>query len=295
MADGITTSGSLSAALPSIIVDARIVREYEGVWQRTCEMKKLAKGSGLAWQEFTLQQVAGQDISETTINENPQMYTGVLQSSIPQLSQIMIEVTDRTMEKIATVVTSKFGTLAGNAMKRKKDEDYLSLFAGFATTASPGTGNPLSFGHITAAVSNATSNDAEGVEGNIFAVLHGFQVKDIQDEILQGVGTYTIPTGMTQDVFKQGFSGSIANANVFIDNNIARTSTPDAFGAVHARMGVVGVQGAALKTETRRMPDHGGGSDQVFITDDYSFVERTSAGTQAFCYLIRSDATQPTA
>ncbi len=198
MATGITTSGTLSSALPSIIADARIVREYDGVWQRTCEMKKLAKGSGLAWQEFTLQQVNGQDITENTINDNPQM------------SQIMIEVTDRTMEKVATVVTSKFGSLAGNAMKRKKDEDYLSLFSGFATTASPGSGQPLSFGHITAAVANATANDAEGAVGNIYAVLHGFQVKDIQDEILAGVGTYTVPTGMTEDTFKQGFSGSIA-------------------------------------------------------------------------------------
>lgn len=294
MATGITTSGSLSSALPSIIADARIVREFEGVWQRTCEMKKLTKGTGLAWQEFTLQQVSGQDITENTLMENPQQYTGVLQSSIPQMSQIMIEVTDRTMEKVASVVTSKFGTLAGNAMKRKKDEDYLSLFAGFATTASPGTGNPLSFGHITAAAANAISNVTEGAEGELVGVLHGFQVKDVQDEILTGVGTYTVPAGLTEDFFRRGFSGSIANVNVYVDNNITITSTPDAFGAVHARMGVVAVQGAALKTEMRRMPDHGGGSDQVFITDDYSFVERTSAGTQAFCYLIRSDATAPT-
>ena len=294
MAVGLTTTGTLSSAAPSIIADARIVREFDGVWQRTCEMKKLSKGTGLAWQEFTLQQIEGADITEQTINENPQQYTGVLQSSIPQMSQIMIEVTDRTMEKIASVVTSKFGSLAGNAMKRKKDEDYLTLFSGFRTTASPGTGQPLSFGHITAAVANAISNVTEGAEGEIVAVLHGFQVKDVQDEILSGIGTYTVPTGMTEDFFKRGFSGTIANANVYIDNNITITSTPDAFGAVHARMGVIAVQGAALKTEMRRMPDHGGGSDQMFITDDYSFVERTSAGTQAWCYLIRSDATAPT-
>lgn len=291
---GETTTSSLTQALPSIIADARIVREFEGVWQRTCDMKKLQKGTGLAWQEFTLRQIDAQDINEATRNENAQQYTGVLLSSTPQMTQVMIEVTDRTYEKVAQVVTSKFGTLAGNAMKRKKDEDYLTLFSGFATTASPGTGNPLSFGHITAAVSNAMSNVTEGGDSEAYAILHGFQIKDIQDEIVQGIGTYTIPTGFTEQVFKKGFEGTIAGANVFRDDNLAVDATPDVFGALHLKQGVVGIQGASLKTETRRMPDHGGGSDQMFITDDYSFVERTSAGTQAWCYLLRSDATAPT-
>lgn len=257
-------------------------------------MRKLQKGTGLAWQEFTLRQIDAQDINESTRQENAQQFTGVLLSSTPQMTQVMIEVTDRTYEKVAAVVTSKFGTLAGNAMKRKKDEDYLSLFSGFATTASPGTGNPLSFGHITAAVANANSNATEGGDSEAYAILHGFQIKDIQDEILTGVGTYTIPTGMTEEVFRKGFMGMVAGANVFRDDNLTIDSTPDVFGAVHLKQGVVGIQGAALKTENRRMPDHGGGSDQVFMTDDYSFVERTSAGTQTWCYLIRSDATAPT-
>jgi hypothetical protein len=291
---GETLSTTLSGALPSIIADARIVREFDGVWQRTCDMKKLKKGTGLSWQEFTLQQIDAQDITETTRMENSQIYAGVLLSSTPQMTQIMIKVTDRTYEKVATVVTSKFGSLAGNAMKRKKDEDYLSLFSTFATTASPGTGNPLSFGHITAAVANARSNVTEGTEAEMYAVLHGFQVKDIQDEILQGVGTYTVPQGMTAETFRKGFTGTVAGANVFTDDNITITATPDAFGAVHAREGVVAIQGASIKTETRRDPSFGGGADEVFMTDDYSFVERTSAGTQTWCYLIRSDATAPT-
>ena len=293
MATGETLSTTLSGALPSIIADARIVREFDGVWQRTCDMKKLKKGTGLNWQEFTLQQIDAQDIAETTRMENAQQYAGVLLSSTPQMTQIMIKITDRTYEKVASVVTSKFGSLPGNAMRRKKDEDYLSLFSTFATTASPGTGAPLSFGHITAAVANSDSNVTEGADTEHYAVLHGFQIKDIQDEILQGVGTYTVPEGMTAEVFRKGFRGSIAGASVFEDNNITITSTPDAFGAVHAKQGVVAVAGASIKTETRRDPSYGGGADEIFMTDDYSFVERTSAGTQTWAYLIRSDATAP--
>lgn len=271
------------------------MREFDGVWQRTCDMRKLAKGSGLAWQEFALTQLNAQDITETTRMENAQTFAGVLLSSTPQMTQIMIKVTDRTYEKVASVVTSKMGTLAGNAMKRKKDEDYLSMFSGFSTGTSPGTGNPLSFGHITAAVNRIKSNVQEPSNAEIYAVLHGFQIKDVQDEILAGVGTYTVPTGMTEDTFRKGFAGTIAGANVFEDGNITINSTPDAAGAVHSKEGVVGIQGAAMRTETRRDPSFGGGADELFITDDYSFVERLGgATTQTWAFLILSDATAPT-
>lgn len=291
---GETTTGSLTQAQPSIIADARIVREFDGVWQRVCDKKSLMKGSGANWQEFTLTQLNSQNITETTLNENAQQFAGVLLQSAPQMTQIMIKVTDRTYYQVASVVTGQMGSLAGNAMKRKKDEDYLSLFSGFATTASPGTGSPVSFGHITAAVANATSNATEGAASEIYAIMHGFQIKDIQDEVLQGVGTYTIPTGMTEEVFRKGFMGTVAGANIFRDDNITINSTPDANGAVHAKQGVVAVQGMALKTKSRYDPSYGGGAEELFITDEYSFVERTSAGTQTWCYRILSDATAPT-
>src|SRR3990167_8906600 len=146
-----TTTGSLSGALPSIIAQARAVKEFEGVWQRTCTVERQQEGTGEAWQQYTINQVAAGDTTETTDNRNYQQYTGSLLSITPAMSQIVIKVTDRSYRKLAKVVTSKFGPLAGNAMRRKKDEDYLALFASFATGASPGTGNPLSSGHIFAA------------------------------------------------------------------------------------------------------------------------------------------------
>lgn len=290
---GETTSGALTQALPSIIAKARIVREYDGVWNRVCEKQKRQSGTGLNWQEFTLNQIDGQDITETTTNDNAQTLSGSLQTASPQLAQILVKVTDRAKETLSPNVVSQMGQLAGNAMRRKKDEDYLSLYSSFATTASPGSGNPLSFGHITAAVANIKGNVTEGAEDEIFTILHAFQWKDVQDEILAGVGTYTVPTGMTEDVFRRGFMGTIAGSNGFTDNNITIDSTPNANGAVHARKAVIAVQGMELKSETRRDPSFGGGADEAFITDEYTFIERTSAGTQVFAQRILSDATAP--
>ena len=291
MATGETTTGSLTDSLPSIIASARLAREYAGVNKKTCDQQTLESGTGLDWQEIALAQLAAQDVTETQTNNNPQQIQDTMFSITLGMTQILLKITDRTMRRIAGVVKSKIGPLSMNAMARKKDEDYLGLFSTFGTGASPGTGNPLSHGHISAAVNRIGSNVTEPSSGNIFSVLHGFQIYDLQQEIVSGVGTYTVPEGMTAEIFRQGFRGSVAGSNVMEDGNITVNGTPDARGATHSREAVVCVNGMALKTETRRDPAFGGGADELFLTDEYGFGER-SAGNWAFAHL--SDATAPT-
>ena len=199
---GETSTGSLTSALPSIVAQARLIREYEGTWMRTCDVQKQTPNTGLNWTEFSLNQINKQTITETTDNRNYQTLSGQLLSTEPQLSQVIIKITDKTYRKLASVVTAKFGSLCGNAMKRGEDEDYLALFSSFGTGASPGTGNPISFGHISAAVVNASSNTTEPAMTVISTVLHGFQIYDIQTEVLAGVGTYNISSGMTEEVYR---------------------------------------------------------------------------------------------
>ena len=291
MATGETITGSLADSLPTVIAQARIVREYAGVNKKTCDQQELDANTGLSWNEISLSQLAAQDVTETTNNTNAQQLQDTIFTITPGLTQILVKITDRTMRRIAGVVKSKMGSLSANAMARKKDEDYLSLFSTFGTGTSPGTATPLSFGHISAAANRIGSNVTEPSSQQIFSGLHGFQIYDIQNEIVAGVGTYTVPTGMTEEVFKMGFRGSVSGSNVMEDGNITVNATPDARGATHSREAVVCVNGMALKTETRRDPGFGGGADELFMTDEYGFAER-SAGNWAYAHL--SDATAPT-
>ena len=273
-----------------MIADARIVREFEGTFMRTCDIRKQAEGTGTSWLEIALSQLEAADIADTTVNDNPQQIVDTLLTITPTMSQIMVKITDRTYRKIANVVEGKIGQLAGNAMKRKKDEDYLGLFATMGTGASPGTATPLSFGHISAATNRITSNVTEPSYAEIYSVLHGFQIYDIQNEVVGGVGTYMLQNGLSEETFRQGFKGSVANSNVFVDGNITVDSTPDANGATHPRDGVIGVMAMSIKTETRRDPSFGGGADEVFMTDEYAFAERLTAWN----FRHFSDATAPT-
>ncbi len=298
MPSGETTSGGLGNALPTIYAEARNIREQKsGTWERTTTVKRQKEGEGLDFNWYTLNQIDAQDVSENQANANFQQFVGSIQATEPTMTQVIIKVTDRTYRKISKNVSTLFGAASGYAMERKKNKDYLSLFATFATTASPGTGNPLSHGHITAAVVNAKSNVTEPAMSPVYSVLHGFQIYDIQLEQLAPIGTYAIPAGMTEDVFRNGFQGTIATSLVFEDGNITVNSTPDANGATHAKEGVYSVMGMALKRETDRDIYFGGGADVISLTDEYAFAENksgTSGSTQVFCYRHLSDATAPT-
>lgn len=292
MAAGITTSGTLSDSKNAVVADARIVREYEGVWMRTCEKQSLADGTGDYWQRVTLDQMTAQDITETTENTNSQQYGDTVFSMTPEMTQILIKVTDRTYRRIASLVKAKMGTAAGNAMARKKDEDYLALFSTFSTAVQPGSGVSMSYGYISAAKNRISSNTTEASMAKIHTVLHGFQWKDIWDEVVQ-IGTYPVPVGMTAEMFARGPQpvGTIAGSTGYEDGNITITSN-NARGATHSVEGVIALQGAGIKSETRRDPAYGGGADELFMTDEYAFGEFNSAAGWAFGHL--SDATAPT-
>ena len=298
MATGETHSGSLSNALPTVYAEARRIREQKsGTWERTTTVKRQAEGEGLQYNWFTLNQIDAQNITETQTNGNFQQFAGSVQSSQPEMTQVIVKITDRTYRKVSKNVTGSIGPSAGNAMERKKNKDYLSLFTTFATTASPGSAQPLSHGHIAAAVANIQSNTTEPAMTPIYSVLHGFQIYDLQIEVLAAVGTAAIPAGMTEQVFRNGFKGSVAGSMVFEDGNITLTSTPDANGATHAREGVYSIMGMNLRRATDRDEYFGGGADVIILTDEYSFSENksgTSGTTQVFAGRHLSDATPPT-
>jgi len=111
--------------------------------------------------------------------------------------------------------------------------------------------------------------------------------------VVSGVGTYPVPTGMTEDVFRKGFMGTVAGSNVFEDGNITITSS-NANGATHSREGVVAAIGMDIKKETDRDMLFGGGADVISLVNEYAFAERKSGTTQVWAYLLKSDAAQPT-
>ena len=290
MPTGYTTTTSLADSLPSVISRARLVREFEGVMSQLVDRVTLGEGVGTSFREISLAQLTRTAVQETTVLDNPQQIVDTLFTITPSVQQIQTLITDRVAANISKNVFQLLGKLAMNAIVRGKDEDGITALDG-ATVSLSGAGTTLISGVIRSATRRISSNATEAGAPPYRCVLHGWQLKDIEDELVAGVGTYPIGEGLTARVFKDNFQGMIGAAQVYEDGNITIDSSDDAKGGVFAREALVLVQGRTLKHEVRREPHIGGGANSVFISDESAYGER-SAGN--WLLEILSDATAPT-
>ena len=287
---GWTTTGSLADSLPTTVDSARLVREFEGVMVRLAESHNLAEGTGTTWNESSLAALTAAAVTELTVNENFQQLSDTLISISPTFVQVVTLITKRTKARISGNVAALIGVLSQNAMNRKMDQDLLTVVQAASTDLGT-TATPMASGQVSAAVARIHGNANEPGISRISTVLHGFGIKDIQDEIVSGVGTYAIPDGLTDKTFRMGFSGSLFNSEVFWDGNIAVDGTPDAVGATFATESLVLVKGMGPVAAHEDMPRHGGGAEIVTLTDEYGIGER-SAGNWMFAHT--HDSTAPT-
>lgn len=285
------TTGTLADSLPTVIQSARLVEEYDMIVTKTVDRVDLPRGQGNVWNEIRLSQITAQGITETTVMENFSLYADTLFSVTPGMVQVATRITDKTFRRVSGNVASMLGKGAQLAMNRRLDLDGLGQYVNFSTQLG-GASTTLNHGHISAGVNRIDSNVTESGAGAgpKHAVLHGFGVKDLQDEIESGIGTYIVTEGLTADFYRTGFNGVVANANVWTDGNIPVDSGPSARGAVYAQKALVLVRELGLKTETRRRPDVGGGADEVFMTAGYAFGERRDV----WGYGLFHDAQVPT-
>jgi len=293
MASGSTTTDALADSLPTVISQARQVREYEARMPNLVEKKTLGRGMGLSWNEVTMAQLTAQAITESTDLDNPQQLSDTLFTITPTVVGIETRITDRVAARISKNSYAQTGSLAQHAVERKKDEDGLTVLATGTTIA--GAGVTLTSGHISASVARIGSNATEPSRGSpIRFVGHGFQIKDIQDEIVAGLGTYAVPEGPTARIFRDGFRGTLFGAGVFEDGNITIDGSDDASGGVFPQESIVMVQGRSPKVELKRLPEYGGGATAQYHYDEYAYGERTSSGTSVWLFRILSDAATPT-
>lgn len=291
MASGDTITSSLSDSLPTVIASARIIREHEGVMPQLVDKVTFEEGTGLDWNEISLSALTASSVTETTDLKNPQQLADSLFTITPTLVGILVVITDRTARRISKNVFAKTGSLAQNAIQRKKDEDGITVLDGANTSIPGASGTTLSFGHIAAAVTRITGNATEPGKPPIYCVLHGYQIKDIYDELVGGVGTMPIPEGITARVLQDGFRGRISGAQIFEDGNISIATSTSAKGGVFAREAIVLVQGAAPRAVMVRDEALGGGASKMYYYDEYAYGERSDNN---WLYEIWSDATAPT-
>ena len=290
MLTGVIVTNTLADSLPTVISSARVIREFAGVMPRLVDRKRLGTGEGLNWNEIALSQLTAQDITEVTKLENHQSLVDTLFTITPAQVGLSIKITDRSKRKISQNVAALIGSLGQKAMNTKKDKNLLAIGAS-ATTDLGAAGNPMTLGLVAAASSRITGNTTEaGVDMPKYFVGKSFHMKDLYDEITAGIGTYPIPSGLTEETFRRGFKGSIMDVEAYVDDNITVDSSDDAIAIVFGRDALVHVEGMSPTAYTDRDNSFGGGADVMYMYDEYA----TGIRQQVWVYAITADVTAPT-
>ena len=289
---GDTFVASVEAGLNTMVAWARVEGEYPAdIMPKLVDRKSLKPGTGTSHREFLAAKLTASNYGEADEIDDPQELSGSILSATPQLVAIQTFIGKRVGERLSPEAYATLGQLAQNAIQRKKDLDGHALFA-TATTTMAGTGTTLTSGHILAGIRQITSDANEPGKPPIYVVLHGYQLYDIQSEIVAGIGTYPMPTGYSEESWKQGYSGGrLGGADVYEDGLIAVNATPDARGGIFAKMGICLVQGFSPWTEQRSEPQKGYGGMNTWLKDEYIYFERSPGNWMKG---VLSDATAPT-
>lgn len=276
MSTGYTTTATVADSLPDMRMSAIIVREYpNNTMLGLVDRVTLGEGVGLEWNEVSYDQLTALDVTETMKLDNPAQISDTLLSIKPTVTGIHYVITDRVRLRIFKTGLAKMTQLGQNAIERKKDEDLIAQMDGFSTSLG-GVGVTLHSGYITAAKNRITGNATQPAIGPFFTVLHPYGVKDLQDELLAGIGTYNLEPGRTAETYANGFSGNLGGTAVHEDGNIPIDTNPASKGGVFAKMSIVHVQGRAARMVSVRDESLGGGADVIYHYDEYASGERAS-------------------
>lgn len=283
---------TLADSLPTVIQSARIVREFAGVMPRLVDRRRLGTGEGLNWNEVALSQLVAQDLGNQQRNENFQLLEDTKFSVSESLVGLSIKITDHGRRRWSQNVASLVGDLGQRAMNTKKDKNLLAI--GSSATTDLGTaGNPMTSTLVGGAVTRVKSNRTEpGTEFPVYLVGTGPHMHDIDEELVGGVGTYPVPAGLTADVFRNGFAGSIRRAEAFIDDNLTVDAAEDAIAMVFAGGSggaIVHVEESTPRAVTVRDEGLADGADVMYMTDRYA----TGIRQQVHIYAITADSQQP--
>ena len=300
MAVGNTITDSLADSIPTMIAAARIVREFAGVMPNLVDRQRLDENTGTVWNEVSMAKLSAQAVTESTELDNPQQMSDTLLSITPTVIGVHTVITDRVAMRISSNAYAQTGSLAQNAIERKKDADGLTAIDG-ATTSLGSSAAALDTSDISSAAYRITSNTTEPAPATarMSAVFHGFQLADIDVQLttsgITAIGSLEtqagapLTVGIAAEAFQNRYRGTIAGAKIYEDGNLT-ISSDAAKGGVFSQMALILVEGRSPYVETKRMPEIGGGATALFHYDEYAYGERSSGN---WLYEVHTDATAP--
>ena len=286
------SGGSLDDGLNRMVASARTTREYKGKVSMLAEKRMLKRGTGVAWIEPQFDKLYAQDIVQDQEWYNPQQQRiNRVMTIVPRAVGVMRLLLKDVSARMSPIAWEKMGVQMQEAMTRKMDVDGLIALARASKTLGS-NGSAFDYNKIRAAANIMNGNTDEPVTGQISCVAHAYQITDIDSSLVSNIGGANygeVTSGLTAQVFRNGFRGKVSDVMVYEDNHIPISGNA-AKAFVFAKESLVLVNEDIMTRDTEARPRHGEGADLVILRDKYQYGLRRA---DLWTTVIRSDATEP--
>lgn len=186
-----------------------------------------------------------------------------------------VSVTDMAGFGSAQNVVADLGTVLGNAIAKKMDEDIITLFANFGNAVGA-VNTKLSIALLLEGIAKIRANS---FRGQLACVLNPLQAQHLKAELIGGSG-FNNPVANT--AMTTGYIGSIAGCDVFEHASVAIDGNDDGVGAIFAPEAVAMAVKRDFAIEQQR--NALGRSTELVATAYYGVAELEDlAGTAVTC------------
>ena len=222
-----TTSTTLDDLFVNIIAQARFTAEEQSLMMGLVTQYNIGSEAGKTIQVPKYPAIQAADLQEGTDMSSTTVSTSSVSVAVNEVgAQVLL--TD-----VATYGAGnpalELGTVLGNAIATKMDQDLLALFTGF-TAAFGAAGQEITVADLFKAAATLRANKVTGV---INAVVHPYQAYALKANL---TNTFANPNGgdSQNEAMRNGYVGTIAGINVYESANIAIDGAGDSIGAVFA-------------------------------------------------------------
>jgi N4-gp56 family major capsid protein len=222
-----TTSSTLDDLFVNIIAQARFTAEEQSIMRNLVTVYNINAQAGTTIQVPKYPAISAGDLTEGTDMSSTTVSTSSVSIAVGEVgAQVLL--TDMAAMGAGNPA-DELGTVLGNAIATKMDQDLIALFDGFSTSLGATT-TELSAAYLFQAAATLRANKAVG---RLVGVFHPYQTYALKANL---TNTFANPNGgdLQNEAMRNGYVGTIAGIDIFESANVTVDGSGDAKGAIFA-------------------------------------------------------------
>ena len=240
-----TTSSTLTDLFSSIIAAARFTAEENSLMAGLVTRYDIGNVAGTTIQVPKYPAIAAADLTEGTDMSSTTVSTSSVSVTVGEVgAQVLL--TDMAAMGAGNPA-QELGTVLGNAIATKIDQDLIALFDGFSASLGAAA-QEITVADLFKAAATLRANKATGP---VYAVVHPYHAYQLSANL---TNTFANPNGgdLQNEAMRNGFVGSVGGIEVYQSANITVDGTDDAKGCVFTREAMCIAMKRDFNLETER-------------------------------------------